>query len=456
MTNSHSSLDLPTIHGGSDDTNNTIDIGDYRFDLADKLGEGGYGKVYKGRQKSTGSQVAIKRILMTPTCGQENFSRQNSSYNEAQERENAKILAEFKAASKVQCTFVVNILKIVENLELNSTFMVMELCDSDLDRFLTEYECLNENNLETVAKSLAEGYMVLLTNGVFHRDIKPQNILLKYRRPLSASNALGNSSNNLVYQEFSNNVNNSHTLDSELISNHSQNQMEIECAKLADFGLSKIYKDDQSAKSSRKQSSDAEATSPSTSNKNQLCNLAGTFYFMAPEVGANVVHRRLYNERADMWSMGVVLYLCITGELPFNEQQICKLFLRAIDSNYFGYEPPTLMPAPKNVPTIVVGCSVVHASDIEKIMDCDSDSMQQRTFSKYEFAVKNLLNLDPQSRMTPQEFRACMFLDYTAPLKRLKEMLSGCGGKVVVGERSGLKRAPSDVLNKLISFVKIK
>lgn len=60
--------------------------------------------------------------------------------------------------------------------------------------------------------------------------------------------------------------------------------------KLIDFGLSKRSK-----------------------NKNQLLStIAGTPYYMAPEVLDGE-----YNYHADIWSLGVLLYVLLSGYLPF-------------------------------------------------------------------------------------------------------------------------------------------
>ena len=60
--------------------------------------------------------------------------------------------------------------------------------------------------------------------------------------------------------------------------------------KLIDWGLSKRFIDFE----------DKEAT------------LSGTYYYMAPEILG-----RRYNHKVDIWAAGVVMYLLISGELPF-------------------------------------------------------------------------------------------------------------------------------------------
>lgn len=58
--------------------------------------------------------------------------------------------------------------------------------------------------------------------------------------------------------------------------------------RLIDFGLSKVC------------------------NHNILHEVTGTPYYMAPEM---LKHN--YNEKADMWSAGVLLYTLVSGYLPF-------------------------------------------------------------------------------------------------------------------------------------------
>jgi calcium-dependent protein kinase len=70
--------------------------------------------------------------------------------------------------------------------------------------------------------------------------------------------------------------------------------------KLIDFGLSKIKSNDQ-----------------------KLQEKVGTPYYMAPEVLESN-----YNEKADIWSLGVILYVLVSGYLPFQHQDTSKVFKR--------------------------------------------------------------------------------------------------------------------------------
>lgn len=62
--------------------------------------------------------------------------------------------------------------------------------------------------------------------------------------------------------------------------------------KLSDFGHSKVVRDGYTYARSH----------------------VGTPQYLAPEVAYNQRH---YDERADLWSLGVVLYVMLTGHYPF-------------------------------------------------------------------------------------------------------------------------------------------
>lgn len=186
-------------------------VGTYIFRRSPEnyLGEGGFGYVYKGYNSlHPHQQVAIKTIAS----------------NQLKSRE-------LKVLSAVKSDYLVKLLRIYSCGEI--TYVVMELCDRDLGEHLSTYSKLNAKNLQLLADNLARGYQIFQTHKIVHRDIKPQNILLKY----------------------------------------DGNPQEIRVAKFSDFGTSRQLDCDQT----------------------ELSNVAGTLQYMAPEVGANLVATKLYD-----------------------------------------------------------------------------------------------------------------------------------------------------------------
>ena len=57
--------------------------------------------------------------------------------------------------------------------------------------------------------------------------------------------------------------------------------------------------------------------------------IAGTPYYMAPEV-----LKGSYNEKADMWSLGVLLYTLVSGYLPFQGKNSAEVFKKIKEGDY--------------------------------------------------------------------------------------------------------------------------
>lgn len=62
--------------------------------------------------------------------------------------------------------------------------------------------------------------------------------------------------------------------------------------------------------------------------------MVGSAYYVAPEV-----LKRKYGLEADMWSAGVILYILLSGSVPFDDESEVKLFKKIARGDYdLGYE----------------------------------------------------------------------------------------------------------------------
>ncbi|XP_043924701.1 serine/threonine-protein kinase ULK1 [Protopterus annectens] len=136
----------------------------------------------------------------------------------------------------------------------NSVYLVMEYCNGgDLADYLHSKGTLSEDTIRLFLQQIAGAMKMLHSKGVIHRDLKPQNILLSY-----VGSKKSNPSNIRI--------------------------------KIADFGFARYL-----------QSNTMAAT------------LCGSPMYMAPEV----IMSQHYDAKADLWSIGTIIYQCLTGKAPF-------------------------------------------------------------------------------------------------------------------------------------------
>jgi len=127
--------------------------------------------------------------------------------------------------------------------------------------------------------------------------------------------------------------------------------------KIMDFGLSKIL-----------------------GKKEKSTDGFGTLTFVSPEV----LIRKPYNKEVDIWSLGVILYLMLSGELPFddpddNEQNIAK----SIVYNEVDFPPEKFGKRSKAVIDLIKGCLTKEPKNRIKIDEIlKSEWMKQQLFSE--------------------------------------------------------------------------
>ncbi|KAH7714355.1 Unc-51-like kinase 1-like protein, partial [Aphelenchoides avenae] len=150
--------------------------------------------------------------------------------------------------------------------------IVMELCNAgDLHGFLRSSpdKKLNEDEIRHFLRHIVSAMKALRQMNVIHRDLKPQNMLLHRRERTEGTPS---------------------TFDLTL--------------KIADFGVSRYLSEDVAAST-----------------------VAGTPVYMAPELLQAYLNRRhgQYTASVDLWSIGVILFECLTGEKPFQGEDLTKL-----------------------------------------------------------------------------------------------------------------------------------
>jgi len=88
---------------------------------------------------------------------------------------------------------------------------------------------------------------------------------------------------------------------------------------------------------SKKQSANVKVIDFGTSRRfdpsKKLTKTLGTPYYIAPEV----LHKN-YNEKCDVWSLGVILYIMLCGYPPFNGRNE-KEILKRVETGIFSFDP---------------------------------------------------------------------------------------------------------------------
>lgn len=134
----------------------TIDIYYHKYEI---LGTGAYSTVYEGYNKLTKEKVAIKEI---------------------NKKKNIKYIERFRNEIKIMESINnINIIKLLTSIENNDyIYIIMEFCEKgDLRKFLKK-RALKEHNVRNLMVQLVSGIQYMYNNNIYHRDLKPQNILI--------------------------------------------------------------------------------------------------------------------------------------------------------------------------------------------------------------------------------------------------------------------------------------
>lgn len=173
----------------------------------------------------------------------------------AKSRQRARSEAAVTRRLGSSCPHIVTVMETFVGKDL--LYIVMEKCDNTLLRWLQNSD-MREITLKNAVTDVLVGVAFLHSQNVIHRDVKPDNLL--------------------VSKSFA---------------------LQRDVVKLCDFGMAV----ELSAKMT------SQGRPPATRCIDQIC---GTGPFMSPEM-----LRGGYNEKTDVWSVGVTTYVLFLGDFPY-------------------------------------------------------------------------------------------------------------------------------------------
>ena len=240
-------------------------LGSYR--LLRELGAGGMGTVYEAEDVHLRRRVALKALK--PELARDPLARQ-------------RFLEEARAAAALQHDHVVAIFHVGDDRGVPYLIMPL-LVGQTLSQRLQQHGPMPMVHILILARQLAEGLTAAHAAGLIHRDIKPSNVLLE-----------------TLISEPANEIRDS--------AEGSTTQTAVAATpnfrvKILDFGLA------------RRVDTSAQLTKTGV--------VVGTPSFMAPEQARGLPVDR----RSDLFSLGAVLYLVCTGELPFRGPDAMSVLL---------------------------------------------------------------------------------------------------------------------------------
>jgi len=240
-----------------------------RYKITEKIGSGGTGIVYKAIDKTTSKIVALK-ILDEKYLDPESikrFSVEQTVYEKIKHRNTVEIFSKGEHNGQL--------------------YYVMEYVEGETLSSFVKNKQLNENQILCIFHSILDIIYEIHVQGVIHRDLKPDNIMICNTLQLSQ---IPTSCSSLKSKEVLRDY-----------------------LKILDFGLAKIL---------------------GGKTLTQSAIFGGTLYYFPPEF---LFGRKVRETAFDYYSLGVVLYEMLTGSHLYNVSDSSELLVAVVNSNP---EPP--------------------------------------------------------------------------------------------------------------------
>ncbi|MEG6615246.1 Stk1 family PASTA domain-containing Ser/Thr kinase [Peptococcaceae bacterium 1198_IL3148] len=214
-----------------------------RYEILEQLGGGGMAIVYKARDNFLNRLVTVK-ILRAEYVSDSDFVR--------------RFRREAQAVARLSHPNIVNIHDVGQ--ENDTQYLVMEYVDGDnLKNYIKHNQNLDLPTIVNIVMQICDALQHAHDNGIVHRDVKPQNILIAHNQRV----------------------------------------------KLTDFGIA------------------FEAATGTISNTETVL---GSVHYISPEQANGDTP----GAQSDIYSLGVVLYEMLTGQLPFKGDGAVAVALKHI------------------------------------------------------------------------------------------------------------------------------
>jgi len=226
--------------------------------LGEKLGEGGFGIIYKAIDKKTKEERAIKimekktikdrlqNILFKKPSNEDMEPYIRGFLNEVKNMKN--IIQGKNNKNEYACS-------IIEYFNTSDKFViVMELCDDNLLNYCLHKNPLSLEEINEILSQLNNSFEIMVEKRIFHRALKLENILIKY----------------------------------------------INKEKTKFIAKLKLNEDSCSLENSF--------------NKLSEERILSNIKILAPEI----LNHKNYNEKSDLWSLGVLIYVLAFKEYPYD------------------------------------------------------------------------------------------------------------------------------------------
>ena len=224
-----------------------------------ELGSGNFGTVWRAKEKTTGTKLAIKSVLVRPQGGR------------------AALKNEVELMTSLNHPNIVSLMNVHETS--THIYMVQELCTGGelFDAISMVGGKFNEHDAACIMKDALLAVHHCHDRNICHRDLKPENFLLATP------------------------VNPKRRADER-----------FPTVKIIDFGVSTFLSQDSRAS-----------------------GLVGTIFYMAPEI-----FEKQYGIECDMWSLGVIMYVLLSGKLPFSGDTV-KDVVQSIKAGFVDFSHST-------------------------------------------------------------------------------------------------------------------